>query len=141
MRLSIKVMYSCVLSMKLYADFLQTVCERVCRKLNRFNFFCVLDLKPQNRKNMRVSTQLHAVYRFTSFLQIGYFEEQDYFCSKFKNNPSLGRPIKYNIFNSSNEQNGSKCRTICKVYVALYLFTYNCNLQLHEHKQNFTLLI
>jgi len=37
------------------------------------------------------------------------------------------------IFNKSSEQNSSKCRTICKVYFASYLFTYNCSSQLREH--------
>jgi len=58
--------------------------ESTQRKLNRFNFLCELDLKPQNRISTRASTQLYAneytqlyaIYYFSSFLLIGYFNFQ-----------------------------------------------------------------
>jgi len=55
---------------QLYADFLQTVRERVRRKLNQFNIFCVLYPKPQNRKSTRASTQLNVTVRRLLFFII-----------------------------------------------------------------------
>jgi len=54
---------------------------------------------------------------------------------QIKNNPSLRRRTKFQIFNQSNELNSSKCHTICKMHFSSFLFMYSYSSQLHKYKQ------